>query len=71
MSDQLARTGTAGTLVIGGVAVTGYYLLAIALAVVLAGALCIRLAFRHRLDAGQPGSPTGRGRHSRRTGGPR
>ncbi|WP_435244918.1 hypothetical protein [Streptomyces tendae] len=68
MSDQLARTGTAGTLVIGGVAVTGYYLLAIALAVVLTGALCIRLAFRHRLDAGQPGSPT-RGRHSRKTGG--
>ncbi|MEU7403835.1 hypothetical protein [Streptomyces sp. NPDC044948] len=71
MSNQLARTGTAGTLVIGGVAVTGYYLLALAFAVVLVGALCIRLAFRHRLPAGQPGSPAGRGRHNRKTGGPR
>lgn len=71
MSDQLARTGTAGTLVIGGVAFTGYYLLAIALAVVLVGALAIRFAFRARLDASQAGTPAGRGRHSRTHGGRR
>ncbi|MCM1977165.1 hypothetical protein [Streptomyces sp. G1] len=53
MSDQLARTGTAGTLVIGGVAVTGYYLLALALAVVLAGAVCIRVGFRSGRKAGE------------------
>jgi hypothetical protein len=53
MSDQLARTGTAGSLVIGGVAFTGYYLLAIALAIVLLGALIIRLAFRPRVNASQ------------------
>ncbi|MGW6292444.1 hypothetical protein [Streptomyces sp. NPDC055058] len=67
MSDQLARTGTAGTLVIGGVAVTGYYLLAIALAIVLAGAVAIRVGFRARLDASQ--SAHRGGRHSRTTGG--
>ncbi|MFF0597856.1 hypothetical protein [Streptomyces antibioticus] len=52
MSDQLARTGTAGALVIGGVAVTGWYLLAAALAVVTVGALCIRAGFRRGRKAG-------------------
>jgi hypothetical protein len=53
MSDQLARTGTAGVLVIGGTAITGWYLLAAALAVVAVGALAIRVAFRHGRKAGQ------------------
>lgn len=55
MSDnaQLARTGTAGALVIGGVAVTGWYLLAAALAIVLVGALVIRVGFRSGREAGE------------------
>ena len=55
MSDtaQLARTGTAGALVIGGTLYTGWYLLAIATAIVVTGALIIRLSFRPRLAAGQ------------------
>ncbi|SMF85947.1 hypothetical protein [Streptomyces sp. Amel2xC10] len=55
MSDnaQLARTGTAGALVIGGVAVTGWYLLAAALAIVAVGAVCIRLGFRSGREAGE------------------
>ncbi|MFI5973576.1 hypothetical protein [Streptomyces sp. NPDC051452] len=55
MSDnaQLARTGTAGVLVVGGVAVTGWWLLAAALAVVTVGAICIRLGFRHGRGAGE------------------
>ncbi|MEU0584563.1 hypothetical protein [Streptomyces sp. NPDC006132] len=55
MSDnaQLARTGTAGALVIGTTVVTGWWLLAIALTIVIIGAVVIRLAFRPRLTAGQ------------------
>ncbi|MGW0581936.1 hypothetical protein ACWD25_39725 [Streptomyces sp. NPDC002920] len=53
MSDQLARTGTAGALVIAGVAVTGWYLLAAALAVVALGALVIRVSFRRGRKAGE------------------
>jgi hypothetical protein len=50
---QLARTGTAGALVIGGTLYTGWYLLAIALVIVAIGAVTIRLSFRPRLTAGQ------------------
>lgn len=50
MSDnaQLARTGAAGVLVVGGTAVTGWWLLAAALAVVAVGALCIRIGWGTR-----------------------
>jgi hypothetical protein len=50
---QLARTGTAGVLIIGGVAVTGWWLLAAALAVVAVGAVCIRAGFRPGRGAGE------------------
>lgn len=55
MSDnaQLARTGTAGTLVVGGAVVTGWWLLAAALAVVIVGAVVVRVAFRPGKNAGQ------------------
>ncbi|WAZ20220.1 hypothetical protein STRCI_001321 [Streptomyces cinnabarinus] len=53
MSDQLARTGTAGSLVIGGVALTGYYLVALAAAIVLVGALAVRVGFRSGRKAGE------------------
>lgn len=56
MSDnaQLARTGTAaGAIVIGGTVITGWWLLGIAAAVVLAGAFCIRFGFRPGKGAGQ------------------
>lgn len=56
MSDkaQLARTGTvAGAIVVGGVAITGYYLLAIAAGIVLIGALFIRFGFRRGKGANQ------------------
>ena len=55
MSDnaQLARTGTAGVLIIGGTALTGWWLLTAALAVVLVGALCIRVGFRRSRKAGE------------------
>lgn len=53
-NTQLARTGTAaGALVVGGVAVTGWYLLAIALAIVFLGAVIIRFSFRPGLAASQ------------------
>jgi len=50
---QLARTGTLGAAVIGGAVVTGWWLLAIPAAVVIAGALVIRLGFRPGKNAGQ------------------
>lgn len=55
MSDnaQLARTGTAGALVIGATVITGWYLLAAALAVVAVGALAIRVGFRRGRKAGE------------------
>jgi hypothetical protein len=55
MSDhaQLASTGTAGALVIGGVTLAGYWLLAIPLTIVILGALAIRFTFRRNLTAGQ------------------
>lgn len=56
MSDkaQLAQTGTAaGALVIGGTVVTGWWLLAIALAIVAVGAVAIRLGFRGRRGLSQ------------------
>lgn len=69
MSDnaQLARTGTAaGALVIGTTVITGWYLLAIALAIVIVGALVIRFAFRPGIDAGQSNAtaaPRGKAGH--------
>lgn len=55
MSDnaQLARTGTAGALVIGTTVITGWWLLAIAAAVITVGAVCIRLGFRRGRGAGE------------------
>lgn len=50
MSDnaQLAQTGIGGAVVIGGTVYTGYWLLAVAGAVVLAGALLVRYGFRRK-----------------------
>lgn len=55
MSDhaQLARTGTAGALIIGGTAVTGGWLLAAAIALIAIGAIAIRVGFRRGRTAGQ------------------
>lgn len=54
MSDQLARTGTAaGAIVIGTTVITGWWLLAAALAVVAVGALCIRVGFRRGKGANE------------------
>ncbi|MER8220317.1 hypothetical protein ABTZ58_06915 [Streptomyces sp. NPDC094143] len=55
MSDnaQLARTGTAGALVIGTTVVTGWWLLAAAAAAVLLGAVILRVGFRRGKNAGQ------------------
>ena len=55
MSDnaQLARTGTAGALVIGTTVITGWWLLGAALGIVAVGAICIRLGFRRGKNAGQ------------------
>jgi hypothetical protein len=51
---QLAKTGTAaGTIVIGGAIITGWYLLAIAAGIVLIGALVVRFGFRRGRGAGQ------------------
>lgn len=50
---QLARTGTAGALVIGTTVVTGWWLLAGAAAVVVVGALVLRFGFRRGKNAGQ------------------
>ncbi|MFF5795779.1 hypothetical protein ACPCAJ_02045 [Streptomyces griseoincarnatus] len=62
MSDNaaLARTGTAGALAIGGAVITGWWILAVALAVVLVGAVLIRFAFRPGLTAGQAHIPAQR-----------
>lgn len=49
---QLAMTGS-GTLIIGGVSIAGPWILAVAVGVVLIGALVIRLSFRRRKGAGQ------------------
>ncbi|MFD7793578.1 hypothetical protein [Streptomyces sp. NPDC059759] len=55
MSDnQLARTGTAaGTIVVGGAVITGWWLLAIAAGLVTIGVLVIRFGFRRGKSAGQ------------------
>jgi acyl dehydratase len=56
MSDnaQLARTGSAaGAIVIGTTVITGWWLLAIALGLITAGALTIRFGFRRGRNAGQ------------------
>jgi hypothetical protein len=50
---QLARTGTAGALVVGGAVITGWWLLAIAAGIVAIGALTIRFGFRRGKNAGQ------------------
>lgn len=49
MSDNghLAATG-AGSIVIGSTIVTGWYLLAFALTIVLVGAIAIRVGFRRK-----------------------
>jgi hypothetical protein len=47
--DQLARTGT-GVVVVGGLTLTGWWMIAAALAFVILGAVCVRCAFRR--DAG-------------------
>ncbi|MGN7139035.1 hypothetical protein [Streptomyces pseudogriseolus] len=62
MSDNaaLARTGTAGAIAIGGAVITGWWILAVALAVVLVGAVLIRVAFRPGLTAGQAHIPAQR-----------
>jgi hypothetical protein len=50
---QLARTGTAaGAIVIGTTVITGWWLLAGAVAIVGVGAICIRLSFRRGRTAG-------------------
>jgi hypothetical protein len=51
-SKQLAMTGS-GTLIVGGVAIAGPWILAGAAAVVILGAILIRASFRRRKDAGQ------------------
>lgn len=51
-SKQLAMTGS-GTLVIGGVAIAGPWIIAGAVVIVLLGALLIRASFRRRKGAGQ------------------
>lgn len=57
MSDnaQLARTGAGlgGTLVIGTTAITGGWILAIAVTLILIGALAIRFTFRTGRSADQ------------------
>lgn len=55
MSDhaQLARTGAGGVLVIGGTAITGSWLLAIAVGIILTGAIAVRFSFRRGRTAGQ------------------
>jgi hypothetical protein len=55
MSDhnQLARTGTGAALVIGGTAITGFWLLAVAFGLVAVGAIAIRFGFRRGRSAGQ------------------
>lgn len=45
---QLAQTGVGGAVVIGGVAYTGYWLLAIALGLVAVGTLTVRFGFRRK-----------------------
>ncbi|MEV4033439.1 hypothetical protein [Streptomyces umbrinus] len=54
MSDQLARTGSAaGAIVIGTTVITGWWLLAAALAIVAVGTICIRIGFRRGRTAGE------------------
>lgn len=50
MSDngQLAQTGIGGAVIIGGTVYTGYYLLALAVAIVGVGALLVRYGFRRK-----------------------
>ena len=54
MSDQLARTGAAGgALVIGATVITGWWVLSIAVGVILMGAFCVRVGFRRGRTASQ------------------
>jgi hypothetical protein len=50
---QLARTGTAGALVIGTTVITGWWLIGVAVGIVAIGALCIRFGFRRGRTAGE------------------
>ncbi|MFJ8862200.1 hypothetical protein ACIRD8_27695 [Streptomyces sp. NPDC102451] len=43
--NQLAQTGT-GVLVVGGLTMAGWWMAALALFLVVAGALCVRVVFR-------------------------
>lgn len=43
--DQLAHTGT-GVVVVGGLTLTGWWLIALALAAVVMGAACVRYGYR-------------------------
>lgn len=45
---QLAQTGMGGAVIIGGVAYTGYWLLAVAASLVLVGAVTVRFGFRRK-----------------------
>ena len=55
MSDhaQLARTGVAGAIVIGGTVITGWWLLGAALSLIVIGAVAIRFGFRRGRTASQ------------------
>lgn len=47
--SHLANTGAiGGTIIIGGTVVSGWYLLAVAMAIVAVGALCVRVGFRRK-----------------------
>lgn len=56
MSDnaQIARTGSAaGAIVIGTTVITGWWLLAAAVAIITIGAIAVRIGFRRDRQAGQ------------------
>ncbi|KAF4410767.1 MULTISPECIES: hypothetical protein [Streptomyces] len=55
MSDhaQIASTGTAGAITLGGTVIAGWWLLAVALGIVLVGALTVRLCFRSGRPVGE------------------
>ncbi|WP_432589957.1 hypothetical protein ABVG11_34345 [Streptomyces sp. HD1123-B1] len=56
MSDnaQIARTGSAaGGIVIGTTVITGWWLLAVAVAIITIGAIAVRIGFRRDRQAGQ------------------
>jgi site-specific recombinase len=50
---QLARTGLGGAIIIGGTVVTGWWILGIAVVLVVIGAAGVRFGFRRGRTAGQ------------------